>query len=1073
MLLVIRNLPSNTRYTDVKTLLKEKCGLTELIVDNLVAEGNSKKVTVGLADERDAGLVLRNINGLYIGNQQVYVEDVRQKKTPNQPYQSAPVPANQYDQYQQYAQPQYDQSYFTQQNQNQFNMPQAQVPSFGVPYYMTSQNPNVGNNQQAMVQYPVHQGSGGNVPYQRQNVFQGEHDDGNREQSRSQTQSVDRGRERSSRWNDSDRNRSGDRRGRDRSPHRDYDRYDTDQSYKNNRSQDSFQSGSNQGFAPQQSTRFDKPSDRSAPWGQDRYGDAGFGEPSQSFRSGNHSKVDMLSQMCGVEQYTQSRDSNNGRQNNVSKNKRSFDTSDRNKFSPQNKKFGTNQQYNAKKSSGGQHSKYPLNNQQNKKNDYTNKSTGLQNKPQMQGNWPRMQGNKPQKQQNKSFMQPNRPDFKPNKASQNRPENPKNKQKPPPTPERHEAWRVQASSLIATEILKNVGGKIFSKRDPVVLQLKACVRARLDVILGDDISVGLNSMLEKYREKYDVNEDQVFYKGVMAKVDKAQKEEYKAEQKDNVIKKEVDKPRSEIKPNVEAQEREKPKVNFAQAGSSEPGKSEAPNFISTVQRLPKYPKSSKKLANEMKRAQKEEFINVSLYNLGAVREKALNDELDKVCEVYQRALMNPANEMEQSMCRFMREVAMEDMRRLLTLHIKKRVLNVGTNLSVRVYCQPKPPKRDALDEYLKKFGVISLKKSATKKNMFIATCGTYDNFDALCKQGSTVIDTLTISFKPLQIMGPPKQFEQLKKKMAKIDINTLEQPSDGENSGDDVIYDGDEQNDDIEFVEDVVPDNYDEYDDEGNTFEQDEENTFDNTILNTSDDIIVVEDSNQAKPNDVIVIDGDDKTPDNANNVDDKDKDDDKEAANDNEVVAIDEEKSINVNETDAATNETNKENKNTNETNEENKNNTETIEENKNTKETTEESKNTNETHEESKNTNATNEENTNTNATNEENKNTTETNEGNKNTNEANAENKKTNESNEENKNTNESNEENKNTNETNEENKNTNETNEENKNTNETNEENKNTNETNEKNKNTESTECLTSHNPNIVEDDLEDF
>lgn len=69
-----------TRYTDVKSLLQEKCGLTELILDNLVSEGNTKKVTVGLADEGDAAILVRKINGLYINGVQLYVEDKRKKK---------------------------------------------------------------------------------------------------------------------------------------------------------------------------------------------------------------------------------------------------------------------------------------------------------------------------------------------------------------------------------------------------------------------------------------------------------------------------------------------------------------------------------------------------------------------------------------------------------------------------------------------------------------------------------------------------------------------------------------------------------------------------------------------------------------------------------------------------------------------------------------------------------------------------------------------------------------------------------------------------------------------------------
>lgn len=48
-------------------------------MDNLVNEGKTKKVTVGLPEEEDAAILTRNINGLYYDGRQLYVKDVRQK----------------------------------------------------------------------------------------------------------------------------------------------------------------------------------------------------------------------------------------------------------------------------------------------------------------------------------------------------------------------------------------------------------------------------------------------------------------------------------------------------------------------------------------------------------------------------------------------------------------------------------------------------------------------------------------------------------------------------------------------------------------------------------------------------------------------------------------------------------------------------------------------------------------------------------------------------------------------------------------------------------------------------------
>lgn len=68
------------RYVDVKNLLAQKCGLSELILDNLSIEGSTKKVTVGVSDDGDAAILVRKVNGLYVEGQQLYVEDVRKKR---------------------------------------------------------------------------------------------------------------------------------------------------------------------------------------------------------------------------------------------------------------------------------------------------------------------------------------------------------------------------------------------------------------------------------------------------------------------------------------------------------------------------------------------------------------------------------------------------------------------------------------------------------------------------------------------------------------------------------------------------------------------------------------------------------------------------------------------------------------------------------------------------------------------------------------------------------------------------------------------------------------------------------
>lgn len=70
-----------TRYSDIKSLILTKCGFTDLILDNLThGDNNSKKVTVGLAEEEDAAILVRKINGLFVDGRQIYVETVTKKQ---------------------------------------------------------------------------------------------------------------------------------------------------------------------------------------------------------------------------------------------------------------------------------------------------------------------------------------------------------------------------------------------------------------------------------------------------------------------------------------------------------------------------------------------------------------------------------------------------------------------------------------------------------------------------------------------------------------------------------------------------------------------------------------------------------------------------------------------------------------------------------------------------------------------------------------------------------------------------------------------------------------------------------
>lgn len=74
MLLTIFNLPFNVKIRDIKDLVLAKCGINEIILDNLVPhENHTKKVTVGLAGEEDATIFMRNVNGVFMNGHRLQV----------------------------------------------------------------------------------------------------------------------------------------------------------------------------------------------------------------------------------------------------------------------------------------------------------------------------------------------------------------------------------------------------------------------------------------------------------------------------------------------------------------------------------------------------------------------------------------------------------------------------------------------------------------------------------------------------------------------------------------------------------------------------------------------------------------------------------------------------------------------------------------------------------------------------------------------------------------------------------------------------------------------------------------
>ncbi|XP_039761490.1 uncharacterized protein LOC120634780 isoform X3 [Pararge aegeria] len=65
MMITIHGLPPTTKYADLKLLIKQKCNISDFILDSLVVDGadGSKKVRVGLADDSEGSQLIKCLDG--------------------------------------------------------------------------------------------------------------------------------------------------------------------------------------------------------------------------------------------------------------------------------------------------------------------------------------------------------------------------------------------------------------------------------------------------------------------------------------------------------------------------------------------------------------------------------------------------------------------------------------------------------------------------------------------------------------------------------------------------------------------------------------------------------------------------------------------------------------------------------------------------------------------------------------------------------------------------------------------------------------------------------------------------
>ncbi|XP_064075382.1 uncharacterized protein LOC135194194 [Vanessa tameamea] len=157
---------------------------------------------------------------------------------------------------------------------------------------------------------------------------------------------------------------------------------------------------------------------------------------------------------------------------------------------------------------------------------------------------------------------------------------------------------------------------------------------------------------------------------------------------------------------------------------------------------------------DQKKIQKLEFETGDLYDMNKLLQSALDYEMAELCNVFVSACDESKGKNEETMHEKLTKRVVKDFKKVVKVHATRRVLNITSNLILRLFVTPKSTKRAVLEDFLKSHGAVTLKKSE-KNKMYLATCGSYESYDKLVALGSTKIGNAVLTLKPLHLVGPP------------------------------------------------------------------------------------------------------------------------------------------------------------------------------------------------------------------------------------------------------------------------------------------------------------------------------
>lgn len=78
-----------------------------------------------------------------------------------------------------------------------------------------------------------------------------------------------------------------------------------------------------------------------------------------------------------------------------------------------------------------------------------------------------------------------------------------------------QTWRQQAASAIAKQTLKGMDITDMGSHDIISKKLKASIKSRIDVVLGEKVAIPMNEIMKMYRQRFHFKTDQAFFVAVL------------------------------------------------------------------------------------------------------------------------------------------------------------------------------------------------------------------------------------------------------------------------------------------------------------------------------------------------------------------------------------------------------------------------------------------------------------------------------------------------------------------------------------------------------------------------------